>query len=187
MSTSQAGGITWRLRSLFTRPGARQAASLYADAVARARWPEFYTVRGVPDTPAGRFEMLAWQVMLQLAVLAGQGTNGNRLGQEIVDRMFADMDRSLRELGVGDLSVGRQMRKLGEVWQARTELAQRVLPQGGEVASPDQLAALVSFLATNARDGDRDVPVDAAGLAGDLVQILDQLRATTSEDLPVRP
>ena len=179
MSTSQAGGIARRLSSLFARRGARQAATLYADSVARARWPEFYTTRGVPDTPAGRFEMLAWQVLLQLGALAGQGADGNRLGQEIVDRMFADMDRSLRELGVGDLSVGRQMRKLGEVWQARTELAQRVLPQAGEVASPDQLAALALFLETNACDADRAAPLDGAALARDLIRTLGQLRAKT--------
>ncbi|WP_191061726.1 ubiquinol-cytochrome C chaperone family protein, partial [Geminicoccus harenae] len=152
------------------------------EAVERARRPELYRRMGVADTPAGRYEMVAWQVLVQLAALGDLGADGRRLGQEIVDRMFLDMDRSLRELGVGDLSVGREMRKLGETWQARTELAERVFPPAGTAAPAGAVAELGGFLQKNA--GEEGRAVDGAALAEDLFTILAELRG---RPFPTRP
>lgn len=177
MNSSQQGGIVGRLWGLVSSRGDRdEAAALYARAVARARRPELYATFGVPDTPAGRFEMVAWQVLVELAVLSERGEAGRRRGQAVVDRMFADMDRSLRELGVGDLSVGREMRKLGETWQARIALAERVLPATGAQASAKDQADLAAFLAKNAAGGEQEGPVDGQGLVQDLLETLARLR-----------
>jgi cytochrome b pre-mRNA-processing protein 3 len=178
MNPAQQGGIASRLSRLVSwGQRERAAASRYAQAVARGRRPELYTTFRVPDTPAGRFEMIAWQVLVELAALAERGEEGRRLGQEVVDRMFVDMDRSLRELGVGDLSVGREMRKLGEAWQARIALAERVLPPPGAAPTPDRIAELAAFLERNAAGGEGDAPVDGAGLAQDIVGTLALLRS----------
>ena len=100
--------------------------------MARARRPELYERFGVPDTPAGRYEMITWQVLIELTLLGRQGEEGRQQGQEVVDLMFRDMDRSLRELGVGDLSVGKEMRKLGETW--RSDRASGAGPAGSSGA-----------------------------------------------------
>ena len=179
MTTSQPGGLTRRLGGLWARRSREAlAARLYAEAVARARAPRFYAEFHVPDTPAGRFEMLAWQVMIQLTALGDQGEAGRRLGQELVDRMFADMDRSLRELGVGDLSVGRQMRKLGETWQARAELAQTVLPNLDGRPTAEAVRTLAAFLQKNAGDENQREAVDGSALADDLLATLARLRGS---------
>ena len=44
---------------------------------------------------------------------------GPALAQAVFDAMFSDMDINLRELGVGDLSVGRRIRKLAEGFYGR--------------------------------------------------------------------
>jgi cytochrome b pre-mRNA-processing protein 3 len=185
MNSPQQGGIAGRLARLFAgNKDERAAAAHYVQAVARARRPELYADFHVPDTPAGRFEMVAWQVLVELAALNGQGPAGRRLAQELVDRMFVDMDRSLRELGVGDLSVGREMRKLGEAWQARIELAERVFPPPGAAATPERTAELAAFLQKNAAGDDGGPPVDGAGLARDIMAMLEQLRSAGESDRP---
>jgi cytochrome b pre-mRNA-processing protein 3 len=183
MNSSQQGGIVAGLRRLLGGGQRRRTAErLYAEAVERARRPELYARMGVADTPAGRYEMVAWQVLVQLAALDGLGVDGRRLGQEIVDRMFLDMDRSLRELGVGDLSVGREMRKLGETWQARTALAAQVFPPAGTAVPASALAELDRFLQRNA--GEEGRAVDGAALAEDLFVILAELRGRSFPTLP---
>jgi cytochrome b pre-mRNA-processing protein 3 len=118
---------------LFSRNGetARRAARLYAAAVAEARRPEFYLAHGVPDTVCGRFEMVALHVFLILHRLKGEGAEAAALAQALFDTMFADMDRNLRELGIGDMSVGREIRGLAESFYGRVAAYDRGLEAGG--------------------------------------------------------
>ncbi len=99
------------------------ALGLYRAAVAAARVPEFYTFHGVPDTPDGRFDMIALHVFLALRRLKReQGPargDAAALAQALIDLMFADMDRNLREMGVGDLAVGKQVKALAAAFRGR--------------------------------------------------------------------
>ena len=92
----------------------RIAAGLYSAVVAAARAPDFYAELGVPDTIEGRYEMIVLHVVLLLRRLRAPGADQKRLAQALVDFMAADLDRSIRELGVGDMSVGKFMKRLGE-------------------------------------------------------------------------
>ena len=85
---------------------------LYGGIVAQARQPVFYADYGVPDTPLGRFEMIALHAYLVFRRLKEGGDADRALAQGVHDVMFADMDRSLREMGVGDLGVGKRVKKL---------------------------------------------------------------------------
>lgn len=111
---------------LFTFLGGKDSAlsepvrGLYRAAVTAARAPVFYTAHGVPDTPDGRFDMVALHVFLTLRRLKRDGgTTAMALAQALTDLMFADMDRNLRELGVGDLGVGRQVKALAAAFRGR--------------------------------------------------------------------
>jgi len=88
------------------------ARALYGQAVAQARRPVFYARLGVPDTLDGRFELISLHVFLLLRRLSKEGSGAEKLAQAIFDLMFADMDQSLRELGVGDLAVGRRVKAM---------------------------------------------------------------------------
>lgn len=94
-------------------------ASLYGMIVAQARATAFYRNYGVPDTVNGRFEMVVLHTVLVLRRLESQPQAVRELGQGIFDRFCADMDGSLREMGVGDLAVPDKMRKIGEAFYGR--------------------------------------------------------------------
>ncbi len=106
--------------SLFRKdPAVEAGEALYEAAVGQARTALFYADFGVPDTVEGRFEMIVLHVYLILRKLKGDSPGEKKVGQKLFDAMFHNMDASLRELGVGDLSVGRKIRKLAESFFGR--------------------------------------------------------------------
>lgn len=109
--------MTWRLFSAKDGKAAGAtaeiAAALYRATVMQARQPVFYVAYGVPDTLDGRFEMIALHMFLVLHRLKTDA-DARQLSQELFDTMFGDMDRSLREMGVADLGVGRRIRAMAE-------------------------------------------------------------------------
>lgn len=98
-----------------------KAFALYHVIVARARQPRFYADWGVPDTPDGRLEMIGAHVALFIRRLRGEGEAGKTLAQDIFDVMFADVDRNIREQGVGDLSVGKHVKRAAQTFLARCQ------------------------------------------------------------------
>ena len=156
-----------RLRSRRRGRAARRAAAerLYAEMVEEARSRRFYGELGVPDTPEGRFEMIALQVALLLRRLRAEGAAGSALGQALFDLMFADMDAALRELGVGDLGVGRQVKRLAGQFYARLAALDRALAAPGAGAP----AALAAALAPVWQGGPPPAPDQVGALAADLL------------------
>mgnify|MGYP001244145657 CR=1 FL=1 len=109
------------LSKIFGRSKADDAAyRLYQSLVGQARAPQFYLDFGVPDSLSGRFEMIVLHAFLILDRLKGEGKEAAGLAQRIFDIMFDDMDQSLRELGVGDLSVGKKIQTMASVFYGRT-------------------------------------------------------------------
>src|SRR3984893_3591558 len=94
-------------------------ACLYGTIVAQARLPAFYQIYGVPDTVDGRLEMIMLHTVLFLRRLESEAAPIRALGQGLFDRFCRDMDDSMREMGVGDLAVPRNMRKIGEAFYGR--------------------------------------------------------------------
>jgi len=77
-------------------------------ALNQARNPYFYENLDVPDTLEGRFDCAVLHMCLFLRHLKGS------LAQAIFDSFFAYTELTLREIGVGDLSVGRQVKKCAQ-------------------------------------------------------------------------
>jgi cytochrome b pre-mRNA-processing protein 3 len=125
---------TGRLRGRRAARAALEAAAhrLYGDLVAAARAQGFFRALGVPDTPEGRFEMIGLHAALILLRLQREGAGGQALGQALFDLMFADLDQGLRELGVGDLGVGRQVKRLAGQFYARLRALDAVTESGDE-------------------------------------------------------
>lgn len=102
-------------------PTTRSVAAVYAQLVAQSRQPAFYLHCGVPDTVDGRFDMLALHAFLVIDRLAGQGAEEAAFAQALFDHLFADMDVNLREMGVGDLSVGKKVKQMAEAFYGRAQ------------------------------------------------------------------
>lgn len=125
---------------LFQSRAAQEAATLLYEAiVAQARRPEFYRSLGVADTIDGRFEMIALHAFIVLHQLRADGAGGARTSQALFDRMFSDFDRSLREMGAGDLGVGRRVKTLAKQFYGRLAAYGRGL-EGSDADLSDALA-----------------------------------------------
>lgn len=114
----------------------RAGFELYGAAVAAARDPFFYTSLGVPDTLDGRFDMVGLYTFLIIQRLTREPAPGPALAQAVFDAMFGDMDLNLREMGVGDLSVGRKVRVMWEAFHGRS-VAYTAAMEAGDVTALD--------------------------------------------------
>ncbi|MFI4973989.1 MAG: ubiquinol-cytochrome C chaperone family protein [Caulobacterales bacterium] len=132
-------------------------ARLYASAVAQARDPGLYAGLGAPDTPDGRFELYTLHVLLLIERLRAGGKATASTSQALFDTYLSGLDHGLRELGVGDLSVGKTMRKLGEAFYGRARTFDAAVK-----ALPDR-APLEQMLHRTVYDG--AAAVDAGPLA----------------------
>ena len=110
--------------------------------MAQARQPGLYSHFQVPDTVDGRFEMVALHAFLVLHRLKDAPPPAAELAQAIFDAMFADMDLSLREMGAGDLGVGRRVKAMAQGFYGRTAAYEAAL------ARPED-ASLIEALRRN--------------------------------------
>jgi cytochrome b pre-mRNA-processing protein 3 len=92
-------------------PGRNAAETLYGEIVSAARAPEFYRDLGVPDTVEGRFEMVALHLVLVVDRLGQEGPSGANLARHLNETCITDLDDNMREIGIGDLSVPRKVKK----------------------------------------------------------------------------
>lgn len=143
--------------------------TVYGMIVAQARSPAFYLAYGVPDTVNGRFDMIVLHLVLVLGRLRGTSPNVHPLGQQIFDRFCRDMDANFREMGVGDLAVPKEMKRVAEAFYGRSAAYEAALAAGDG-------AALAQALARNVYDLP-DVGVGAARLAAYMIETARQLAA----------
>lgn len=159
------------------RPRAAQEAGrrLYAAAVAEARRPELYQRLGVPDTMEGRFELYTLHVLLLIERLRGEGPRGAETMQALFDAYVKGLDDAMREIGVGDTSVGKKVRKMGEAFYGRGK------SYAAAIAALPNEVPLTAFLARTALAGQ---PAERAPqLAGEVLAKRRALAAGAMDDL----
>ena len=123
------------LNRIFGRTDRRQAlAPLYQAVVALARDPGWYRDGQVPDSIDGRFDMVAAITALVLLRLEEEGKAARESSVLLTELFIADMDASLREIGLGDYVVGKHVgRLMGALGGRLTAL--REAREAGAVAS----------------------------------------------------
>lgn len=139
----------------------RDAAELYLALVAQSRRPAFYSHGGVPDSTVGRFNMIVLHAFLVFHRLKADRPRTDALAQALFDHMFADMDRSLREMGIGDLVIGKKVKRLARGFYGRVVAYERALAASDDgpleaalcrnlfddvVPAPEQVAGMASYL-----------------------------------------
>lgn len=93
--------------------GARdtEALPLYGAIVALARAPHWYVEGAVPDTIDGRFDMIAAVLAFVLLRLEGDPAGAATIAR-VTERFVEDMDGQLRQIGIGDIIVGKHIGKM---------------------------------------------------------------------------
>ncbi len=159
----------WPKRS----PRADTIAGLYGVIVAQARRTVFYLDYGVPDTLAGRFDMIVLHLVLVVRRLRRETAAIRALGQGVFDLFCRDMDHSFREMGIGDLAVPKHMRGVAEAFYGRAAAYEEAIDRAeGELAA---------VLARNIFP-DAPVPPACAGrMAGYVRAAIDQLEHHDAE------
>lgn len=146
------------------------ARRLHAAAVAQGRRPALYAQMGAPDTAEGRFELLTLHVILLIDRLKEEADTR----QALFDVYVSDLDGALREMGVGDLAVGKRMRGLGEAFYGRARA------YGEAFAVLPERAKLEAVVARTVLDG---LDVDPGPLAAYAARVREALAAARTDEL----
>ncbi len=175
-------------------PDAQEAVAirLYTSVVEKARDPAFYSGLGVPDTMNGRFDLMVIHAMLVLRRLRGGGAAADATGKAMLELLFRDMDQSLREMGVGDMGVGRHIKKMAKAFFGRAEAYEAGLDGDGALltaalrenlyrhgaVNDEQIARMSTYVQRAAAHiGAQDVTVLAGGVADFAVPVLETTHA----------
>ena len=137
----------------------------------------------VPDSLDGRFDMLCLHVALVMRKLkASSDKRSASFSQNLFDIFFADMDLTLREMGVGDLGVAKRVRQMSEAYMGR-------LTAYSEYLDADDKDGLAQALARNigrseaVSDRDRVFADFVIGTAAKLEKVEDDMVLNAKIDL----
>ena len=110
-------------RALFARLTGEPARgrALFGLALEEAKQAHWFVEGAVPDTVNGRFAVLATVVALITVRLERDGEAGRRESVAITERLVETLDAEIREMGLGDPTLGKQVRKLVGAVGARVE------------------------------------------------------------------
>lgn len=154
--------------------------SLYRQLTALARRPAYYADMHVPDTVMGRFEMMTLTMVLFLRRTHKRDAALSDLAQSIVDTFFENMDHSIRELGVGDVSVPKRMKKLARMFYGRAQAYGNALNDKDQDALAEGLAR--NLYPPDKRESDA-APFDMRDLAAAILELETRMAALDDNDL----
>jgi cytochrome b pre-mRNA-processing protein 3 len=141
-------------------PAHYRAHEAYASLVSQARQAIFYREWQVEDTLDGRFDVILLHLYLLIARCEKEVNNSEAplFIRALSEIFFADMDRSLREMGVGDTGVGKRIKNMVQAFYGRlkayretptlSEALKRNLYRERPVAE-ESLAAFTSYVERN--------------------------------------
>ena len=96
--------------------------SFYLKIVNVSRKKKFYERLSVPDTFDGRFDMLVLFSVMTIYFFSKHGTKGHFFSQALFDKIFLDLDFSLRELGAGDAGVSIKIKNMVSSFMGRQKM-----------------------------------------------------------------
>ncbi len=163
----------------FSSSTKHHAHDVYAALVTQARKPVLYMTCGIPDTLDGRFDAILLHLFLLQRRLKELATHeAATLGRHIQEAFISDMDRGLRELGVGDTGVSHRIRKMASALLGR--IASYDAAWGDEKAFRDALTR-------NLYRGNHPTGAQLDALMQQLRQVADCLHSWNSQNIPFTP
>lgn len=157
---------------------------LYRQLTAKARNPVFFAQMNVPDSVMGRFEMLSLFMVLFFRRTDHAGPAVKQLAQDMVDTFFEDIDHSLRELGVGDVSVPKRMKKLARMFYGRANAYGPALARCDVEALTEALARNIHPAANASKTEEPALSrADTHALASAVIALDGAMMKTAEDDL----
>jgi cytochrome b pre-mRNA-processing protein 3 len=153
-----------------------QISRIYDQILAQARAPELYLAGGVPDTMEGRTDMMLLHLFLLMHRLREEKGEILEVARDVCDRFFAELDRAMREMGVGDLTVPKKMRRIADIYAGCSS------SYGNALASEDA-GELPAALLRNVYGRREDRQMEAEVLAAYVRRAAAALAGTPSERL----
>lgn len=98
-------------QKLTGRRAENPAAALYQAVVARGREPHWYEAGAVPDSVNGRFDMIASVLGIVMLRIEHEPAAAE-VTARLTECFVADMDGQLRQIGIGDVVVGKGIGKM---------------------------------------------------------------------------
>jgi cytochrome b pre-mRNA-processing protein 3 len=142
---------------LLGSPRRREAQELYIALVQQSRNPFLYTDCKVPDTLDGRFDLIVLHVYLFLSL--PHKPEDQTMRRLLLESLFDDMDRSLREMGIGDTGISKRIKSMSKAAFGRLkaygdagdtdETLREALIRNvyrGEAPEPEAVNALVGYV-----------------------------------------
>lgn len=117
-------------RTLTAQPS--RGAAVFDAITAETRKTHWYVEGEVPDTIDGRFAVLATLTALALVRLESAGDDSNAASVALTERFIEVMESEHRELGLGDPTLGKRVRKLVGSLSRRVELWRKATNGQGE-------------------------------------------------------
>ena len=100
----------------------QRGATLFEAITRAARRPHWYVEGEIADTIDGRFAVLATVAALVLVRLESEGARGDAASVAVTERFVEVMESEHRELGLGDPTLGKTVRRLVGSLARRTAL-----------------------------------------------------------------
>ena len=120
------------IRGLFARLTGEpmRGEAMFDLVVGEARRPHWFVEGRVPDTLNGRFAVLATILALTMLRLEGEGPAGEQASVALTERLVESLDTEIREMGVGDPTLGKQVRRLVGAVSGRVDRWRALLHEG---------------------------------------------------------
>lgn len=154
----------------------QRVEELYASLVDISRQPTLFEDYKVPDDVDGRFEMICLHAAVYMICL--NNLDEHKFAQKFFDRIFIEVDRACREMGIGDLSVPKHMKKMMVAFNGRVQKYKEVLES-------DDTALIVDALRRNIFGGNPEAVTDKqlASLAKYLQDNYKSLSGYTADEI----
>ena len=156
---------------------------VYGTLVGEARSPVLFKDFDIPDTIDGRFDAIVLYISLFL-IGAGKTLEASgqaEMGRDVVGIFLKDMDRNLREIGVGDLSVGKQVNKMASGLYGRLKAYDTAL--SGEKPEKEMTKEMTIALTRNLYRDEKVKKGAAPGLSRHSLKVLARMQKLDIDDI----
>lgn len=147
-------------------PSPPPLADLWSWITRTARQPDWYLRHAVPDTVDGRFDMVS--LVTSLVMLELEGRDLRTETSLLTERFVADMDGSLRDIGIGDMVIGKHMGRMMGALGGRLGAYRAALTPGAPEDGLAQALARNVYRAEAPEGAAADLAIAARALAAQL-------------------